>query len=116
MQFSHDEPVDVLQALHDDDAMARANVDLDMSSSGSAPLPNYRPDPTSGALLTQTATTLGGAVVSVSEVTKAVADARKFLGVGPVEKVSETARFALMPYVTLAVFFPLGFLLWRRNA
>jgi hypothetical protein len=30
--------------------------------------------------------------------------------------VTEPARLALMPYVTLAVFLPLAFVLWRRNA
>jgi hypothetical protein len=29
--------------------------------------------------------------------------------------VNETARVALMPYVTVAAFLPLAFLLWRRN-
>ena len=77
--------------------------------------PNYKPDPNSGALLERVAGPLHAKVFSEQDVTGAAAAAREALGAGPIEKVSETARVALMPYVTLAAFLPLGFLLWRRN-
>lgn len=79
------------------------------------PDPNYRPDPASRQLLEQAAQSVGGTLVSASDVAGAAAATRAVLGAGPVKKVSETARVALMPYVTLAAFVPLAFLLWRRN-
>jgi hypothetical protein len=80
------------------------------------PDPNYRPDSTSGALLQRVAATVHGTVVSEGDVRGAAAAARSALGQGPIKKVSETARVALMPWVTLAAFVPLAFILWRRNA
>src|SRR5262249_30286449 len=77
--------------------------------------PNYRPDPSSGAFLQRVASNLGGTAVSEDDVGGAAAAARAVLGAGPITKVSETARVALMPWVTLAAFAPLAFLLWRRN-
>ncbi|MFY9579437.1 MAG: vWA domain-containing protein [Gaiellaceae bacterium] len=77
--------------------------------------PNYHPDPNSGAVLARAAATLGGKVVSENDVGAAAAATREALGSGPIRKVSETARVALMPWVTLAAFLPLGFVLWRRN-
>jgi hypothetical protein len=77
--------------------------------------PNYKPDPGSGAFLQRVATSLHGTVVSENDVAGAAAAARAALGAGPIKKVSETARVALMPWVTLAAFAPLAFLLWRRN-
>lgn len=42
--------------------------------------------------------------------------AGRFLGSGPTRtRELEGERLALMPYVTLAAFFPLAFILWRRN-
>ena len=79
------------------------------------PDPNYRPDPGSGAFLQRVASGLHGTAVSEGDVGGAAAAARAALGAGPITKVSETARVALMPWVTLAAFVPLGFLLWRRN-
>jgi len=81
----------------------------------SNPDPNYRPDPESRAVLERTAASLGGKVFSASDVGGAAAAARAALGSGPVRSVDETARVALMPYVTVAAFLPLAFLLWRRN-
>lgn len=81
----------------------------------SVPDPNYRPDPGSRAFLDKTAANLHAKVVSENDVAGAAAAAREALGSGPITKVSETARVALMPWVTLAAFVPLGFLLWRRN-
>jgi hypothetical protein len=77
--------------------------------------PNYHPDPNSGALLEQAAAAVHGTAVSENNVGAAVAATREALGSGPIRKVSETARVALMPWVTLAAFLPLGFVLWRRN-
>jgi hypothetical protein len=54
--------------------------------------------------------------VSEHDVGGAAAATRAALGSGPVKTVHETARLALMPYVTAAAFLPLAFLLWRRNA
>ena len=77
--------------------------------------PNYRPDPGSAAFLQRVAATLHGTAVSEGDVGRAAAAARAALGAGPIKKVSETARVALMPWVTLAALAPLAFLLWRRN-
>jgi hypothetical protein len=79
------------------------------------PDPNYRPDPGSGAFLARMASVLHGASVSESDVGGAARAVRRALGTGPVKTVQEPARFALMPYVTLAAFLPLAFVLWRRN-
>jgi hypothetical protein len=81
----------------------------------SVPDPNYRPDPNSGAFLEKVGAQLHAPVVSENDVAAAATAARAALGSGPVEEVTETARVALMPWVTLAAFVPLGFLLWRRN-
>ena len=81
----------------------------------SEPDPNYRPDPESEAALQRAAEALRGSVVSEHDVSSAASAARKALGNGPVTSVRETARVALMPWVTLAAFVPLGFMLWRRN-
>ena len=77
--------------------------------------PGYRPDPTSRALLELVASSLGGAVVGSDDVGAAAAAARRLLGPGPVQSVSETRHVALMPYLTLAAFVPLILLLWRRG-
>jgi hypothetical protein len=77
--------------------------------------PNYRPDASSSAFLQRVASSVHGTAISENNVGGAAEAARSALGVGPITKVSETARVGLMPWVTLAAFFPLGFLLWRRN-
>ena len=82
----------------------------------SLPDPNYHADPTSGAFLRHVAASLRGAAFSDGDVAGAAAAVRRSLGSGPVTTVTEPARRALMPYVTLAAFVPLAFLLWRRNA
>jgi hypothetical protein len=79
------------------------------------PDPNYRPDPNSGAFLQRVAAAVHGTAVSEGDVRGATAAARAALGAGPIARVTETARVALMPWVTLAAFAPLAFLLWRRN-
>ena len=77
--------------------------------------PNYKPDPNSAALLERAAGALQAKVFTEDDVRGAAAAANEVLGSGPITKVSETARVALMPWVTLAAFVPLGFILWRRN-
>jgi hypothetical protein len=81
----------------------------------SLPDPNYRPDPNSGATLERIASTLHGSSVGEHEVGRAAAATTAALRRGPVAKLQEPARVALMPWVTLASFLPLGFLIWRRN-
>jgi von Willebrand factor type A domain len=80
------------------------------------PDPNYHADPSSGQFLDRLADSLHGAAVSDGDVTRAAGAVRASLGQGPVKTVTEPSRLALMPYVTLAAFVPLAFVLWRRNA
>jgi von Willebrand factor type A domain-containing protein len=80
------------------------------------PDPNYRADPSSGAFLQRVAGSLHGTAVADGDVSGAASAVRASLGAGPVQTVTEPARLALMPYVTLAAFVPLAFVLWRRNA
>lgn len=80
------------------------------------PDPNYRADPTSASFLQRVADSLHGTAFSGGDVSAAAAAVRASLGRGPVETVTEPARLALMPYVTLAALVPLAFVLWRRNA
>jgi hypothetical protein len=83
---------------------------------GRLPDPNYHADPSSGEFLQRVAESLHGAAVSENDVAGAAAAVRGSLGTGPVTKLTEPARLALMPYITLAAFVPLAFVLWRRNA
>jgi VWA domain-containing protein len=80
------------------------------------PDPNYHADPASGAFLQRVADSVHGSAVSADDVAGAAAAVRASLGNGPVMTLTEPARLALMPYVTLAAFLPLAFVLWRRNA
>ncbi len=75
----------------------------------------YRPDPSARATLEQVARETNGAVFTESQLGAAERAAARFLGAGPTHVVHEGSRFELMPWVTLAGFLPLGFLLWRRN-
>jgi hypothetical protein len=79
------------------------------------PDPNYRADPSSGEFLRRVADSLHGRAVEENNVAGAAAAVRASLGSGRVQTVTEPARLALMPYVTLAAFLPLGFVIWRRN-
>jgi len=76
----------------------------------------YRSDPRSGATLARVASAVGGRVVSERDedgLRRAVLD---LLGTGPTrERRHEGHRLALMPWITLAAFLPLGFVLVRRN-
>jgi hypothetical protein len=81
----------------------------------SLPDPNYHADPGSGAFLRRVAAMLEGAAFADGDVGAVAAAVRRTLGPGRATTVTEPARKALMPYVTLAAFVPLAFLLWRRN-
>jgi hypothetical protein len=76
----------------------------------------YAPDPTSQAKLVRVASMVDGRVFSERALGDARDAARRFLGSGPTRpRRSGGDRIALMPYVTLAAFVPLAFLLVRRN-
>lgn len=76
----------------------------------------YRPIRRSGADLARAASLVGGRVFSEDEPEELTAAARELLGRGPTRgQRIEGERLALMPYVTLAALFPLGFVLLRRN-
>lgn len=76
----------------------------------------YSPDRASGAKLARAASLVGGRVFSEDELGEVRVAAERVLGEGPTRRRSlEGERLALMPYVTLAAFVPLAFLLWRRN-
>lgn len=76
----------------------------------------YRPDPKSGAALAEVASTIGGQVIAESERGDVPDAVRRLLGAGEtIEREHEGRRRALMPFITLAAVFPLGFVLLRRN-
>ncbi len=76
----------------------------------------YSADPKSEAVLAGIASMIGGRVVSEGDtegLRQAVVD---LLGTGPtMDRRHEGDRLALMPWITLAAFLPLGFVLLRRN-
>lgn len=76
----------------------------------------YQPVQASGAALQQVASQVGGRIFSEQEPAAVVAAARDVLGTGPSkDQIIEGERRALMPWVTLAAFLPLGLILLRRN-
>jgi hypothetical protein len=76
----------------------------------------YRPDRTSESMLASVATAVGGHAFDEGQLDEVREAARSALGTGPTrERVIEGDRQALMPWVTLAAFLPLGFALRRRN-
>ncbi len=76
----------------------------------------YRPDRASGSALATVASQIGGRVFDEEQLDAAEAAAVSALGSGATrERVIEGDRRALMPYATLAVLVPLGFILLRRN-
>jgi hypothetical protein len=78
--------------------------------------PGYVPNPALGARLGEVSSLVGGRVFSEGELGEVRAAAEDFFGSGPTKaRPFEGERLALMPYVTLAAFLPLAFLLWRRN-
>ena len=91
------------------------NVDERIYLTGVAEF-GYSADPKSEAVLAGIASTIGGRVISEGDtegLRQAVVD---LLGTGPtMERRHEGDRLALMPWITLAAFLPLGFVLYRRN-
>jgi hypothetical protein len=78
--------------------------------------PNYVPNAALSGRLDEVSSLVGGRVYSEGELGEVQAAAEDFFGSGPTRaRPFEGERLALMPYVTLAAFVPLVFLLWRRN-
>lgn len=76
----------------------------------------YRPNRASTSVLTNVARAVGGRVFAETELEAAEEAAAAALGDGPTrERLIEGERRALMPWITLAVFLPLGLVLLRRN-
>jgi hypothetical protein len=76
----------------------------------------YRPDPASASTLQRAADLVGGHTFDESEVSAAGDELVRVAGQGPTtDRKIAGARFALAPWVTLAAFLPLAYLLWRRN-
>jgi hypothetical protein len=76
----------------------------------------YEPDPKSAALLARFASAVGGRVFSEDQARDVASAVRGGIGEGEVVKrKQEATRLALMPYVTLVVLLPLGFVLLQRN-
>jgi len=76
----------------------------------------YRPDPGSEAALAEIASLAGGQVVAEDDAGDLGQVVSDLLGIGPtIDREHEGRRRALMPYITLAVLLPLGFVLLRRN-
>jgi hypothetical protein len=82
---------------------------------GGVPERSYKPDPVSTATIARVASLVDGRVFEEGsqDAARAVAEA---LGSGPTrERVLDGERRALMPYATMLVLLPLGFVLLRRN-
>jgi len=76
----------------------------------------YSPDTGSRELLGTLAASIDGEVVDEGSVGELAGVVRGFLGSGPtIDREHEGTRRSLMPWVTLAAFLPLGFVLLRRN-
>jgi hypothetical protein len=76
----------------------------------------YRPDPTSEALLNDIAAMMDADVLSESEAGRIPAIVSDIVGDGPTTtREHEGERRALMPWITLLAFVPLGYVLLRRN-
>lgn len=76
----------------------------------------YQPDLSSGRVLANLSSLVGGQVFGERDGDELVAAAQAFFGSGATrERVISGERRALMPYATLAVLLPLGFVLLRRN-
>ncbi len=76
----------------------------------------YVPDPGSAAALDRAASLVGGRTFSEADAQAAGDAVVEAVGAGKTAgRTISGARLALMPWLTLATFLPLGFLLWRRN-
>lgn len=76
----------------------------------------YRADAGSTAALARAASLVGGQVIAEDDTGNLAAAVRELVGEGEtVDRERETGRLALMPYLTLLAFVPLGFVLLRRN-
>jgi len=76
----------------------------------------YLPDRNSAATLDRAAELVAGRTFSEQQAAAAGDELARIVGDGETrERTIAGARLALMPYVTLAAFLPLAFLLWRRN-
>ena len=76
----------------------------------------YVPDRRSETLIQRAAELTGGRAFSEGDVAAAGDAVAQAIGQGETsDRTIPGARVALMPWVTLAAFLPLGFLLWRRN-
>lgn len=76
----------------------------------------YSADPRSEAALARIVSTVGGRVVSESDEDGLRQAVLNLLGTGPtMDRRHEGNRLALMPWITLAAFLPLGYVLLRRN-
>jgi hypothetical protein len=81
-----------------------------------APDPLYRPDPRGAAYVRALASATGGKVFDEGNYRRIVDAARRDLGRGPTAVVTrDQERIALAPWAAGFAFFPLAFLLWRRN-
>ena len=81
-----------------------------------APEGGYLPDKSSEQTIERAASLTGGRVFSEDEVSAAGDAVAGLVGEGATtSRAIPGARVALMPWVTLAAFLPLGFALWRRN-
>ncbi len=78
--------------------------------------PQYVPDPAARTLLDGVAAAINGSVLSEGSVGSASRKARALLGEGPTVVEGERhSPIALAPYLSMAAFFPLALLLWRRD-
>jgi hypothetical protein len=76
----------------------------------------YRPDSELTKRLDDASSLVAGRIVGEDEFGELLSAARDILGSGPTRpRELEGERLALMPYLTLAAFLPLAFVLWRRN-
>jgi von Willebrand factor type A domain len=90
------------------------NTDERIYSTGEAE--GYVPAKNSEATMQRVADLMGGRAFSEDDVSAAGDAVAEIIGEGEASnRTIPGARVALMPWVTLAAFLPLGFLLWRRN-
>lgn len=80
------------------------------------PEPQYRPDPSSRAVLDGLARSVSGSVFAEAELGAATRTARELIGSGvTVVRGEQGRRIALAEYLAAAALAPLGLLLWRRD-